>query len=88
MSDVREQHVQAVALAVQEVEAFQTLLNVAQEKGENAIGAIYQAIGQQPTVDSARNALEHTAAARERLPELVGLLEVAADALRLYGQGV
>lgn len=85
--DAREEHAQAVALAVQEVQEFQTLLAVAKEKADNALGAVNQACGEGGLVDSARVALENVSAAEQKLPEMIGQLEVAIQELGRYGAG-
>jgi hypothetical protein len=84
--NTRDQHAEAVTLAITEIEAFQTLLNVAREKGNEAVRAVARAVGGSG-MESAANALNGTAETRDRLPELIGNLEVVVQELRRYGGG-
>jgi hypothetical protein len=86
MSDPHEQHAQAVAFAGAELEGLRNLLYVAHEKAEQAIGAVFQAVGQEP-VESARNAVEHTAHVRDQIRELTASIEVAIGELQRYRGG-
>lgn len=85
--DPREEHQAAVAAAIQTVSEFQTLLQVAGEKADEAVGMIIQASGETATVDSGRMALEQTASVRDRLPELVATLEASKENLLAYAAG-
>jgi hypothetical protein len=76
-----------VAAAIQEVEDLQALLSIAVEKADGAMGMIAQAVGADSLFESARNAREFTAAVRERLSELIGMLHAAIEELVRYGGG-
>lgn len=86
MSDAQEQHAQAVAFAAAEIEGLQHLMMAAHEKADQAVGAVFHAVGQEP-VESARHAVEHTAHVRDQLRELVASLEIAIAELRRYRGG-
>lgn len=84
--DPREQHAEAVQVALTEIEAFQTLINAAKEKGADAVVAVSRAVGGSGT-EAAANALNGTVGVRDRLEGLVGSLEGAALELRRYRGG-
>jgi hypothetical protein len=87
VSDFREPHFQAVGFAGLIVQELENVLAVAREKADEAVGAVYAAVGAVTTVDSARNALEHIASVRDRIPELIAQTEVVKAELNRYSSG-
>lgn len=80
----RDQHEQAVLLALQEVQELQTMISMARGKADSVVGAIVQAVGERGNVKSARNALENAAVVRDRLDELAGPVHVVDQELLRY----
>jgi hypothetical protein len=84
--DPRQQHEDAVNLALGDAEAFQLLIGTAREKGDETVMSIARAVGSS-NMESAANALNTAADIRDRLAELYGKVEVVAQELRRYGSG-
>jgi hypothetical protein len=88
VTDAHGQHAEAVAFAGAEVEGLQHLLGACVEKADQAVGAVYNAVGSETAaVESARNALESVAHIRDTIRELMGSAEVAIQELRRYRGG-
>lgn len=84
----REAHHESVAFAQAEIDALANRLMAAEEKAEEALAAVVQAVGEEPDTESGRIAYEWTAMLRaERIPELIRFTEnIKAELLR-YGGG-
>ena len=87
MSDPWGAHAQACGFAIAELQGLQHFLGAAREKADQTVGAIIMATGEQNTTESGRNAVEHAAAVRDRIPEMIGMLEVAVQEMRRYRGG-
>jgi hypothetical protein len=83
----RDGHVQAVGFAGLQIEELENMLLAVKEKQQECLGLVATAVGEQPVVESARNALEFTAALDDRLGELVGMCESIKAELNRYGGG-
>jgi hypothetical protein len=87
MGDFRDPHFQAVGFAGLIVQELEIMLAVARDKADDAVGAVYAAVGPETTVDSARNALEHIASVRDKIPEMIAQTEVVKAELNRYSSG-
>lgn len=83
----REEHIQAVGFAGMQVEELEGLLVAAREKQQECLGLVITAVGDDPAVESARNAMEFVAGIADRIDEIVGMCESAKSELNRYGGG-
>lgn len=82
----REVHQGAVQGAIQTIGEVQETLAVATNHCDVAMGAVIEATGA-AEVDSAQNAMNYLAGAKEKIDEAYRALLVAAEELRRYGDG-
>lgn len=87
MSDAHGLHIEAVGLAGLEIQESENILSAAMERLELAIGAVINAVGENPTQESGRNALEFAVGAKERMSEIRNMLEQCKAELNRYGSG-
>jgi hypothetical protein len=87
MSNARDDHASAVALAGVELGELQTLMAMTREKAEYVVGAIVQAIGEEGP-STARNVLEQAGAVSRNLLEAAGMVDVAIRELQRYGSAL
>lgn len=83
----REAHGESVAVARAEVEALMHRLQAASEKQTEAMGAIANAVGDDPSTDSGRAAFEYVASLADRIDELVRICDNAMTLLDNYVSG-
>jgi hypothetical protein len=84
----REDHVQAVGFAGMQVEEFQGILAAAADKAEEVLGIISNAVGEQPSTESGRNALGLFVHIKDTLlPEISVACEAIKEDLNSYGRG-
>jgi hypothetical protein len=83
----REPHIQAVGFASLQVQELQNILMSAKAVQDECLGIVVTAVGEQPTVESARNALELTAAVGTRIEEIIGVCESVKAHLDQYATG-
>lgn len=86
MSSAQENHAAAAYGAIDAIGQLQEMLAVATDRAEMAMGAILEATGS-TEVESARNALDYLAGAKERVNESYGMCVNAVAELRRYAGG-
>jgi hypothetical protein len=83
----RDDHVQAVGFAGLQIQELENLIITAKERQQECLNLVATAVGEAPVVESARNALEFTAALGDRLDEVAGMCESIKAELNRYGGG-
>lgn len=83
----REAHGESVAVALAEIHALEHRIMAAQEKQQEALGAVVMAVGDPPTTDSGRTVLDWTVMLDERLSELLRFCDNIGVELNRYAGG-
>lgn len=84
----REEHVQAVGFAGIEVEELEQQLSGCREKAEQVVAVVVNAVGEEPSTDSGRQALRDVRMLRLAISELMARCEEAKQHLNDYGRGI
>lgn len=87
MSGPHGQHQEAVAGAIFAIGELQETISLLTDRQETAMGAVIMAVGQNPNVESAQNAMNFIAEVRNRVDELFGMTEQAKAELERYVGG-
>lgn len=88
MSDAHGRHFEAVGFASLKIEEAQATIYQAGAQMEEALGAVYNAVGDDPVIESASNASAWTAHMKDvLLPELLRTCENVKAELNRYGGG-
>jgi hypothetical protein len=88
MAGGREDHVQAVGFAGLKIQEVENVLMQAREMLNNeALPLVLVAVGDNPIIDSARNALEFTQLMDQKIEELLGIAEQAKAEMNRYSGG-
>lgn len=82
-----QQHVQAVGFAGMAVEELQQQIVGLREKTQEVLSTVTNAVGEEPSIESGRNALTLITAVDEMVLELIRRCDAAKEELNRYGRG-
>lgn len=87
MSNPWDAHRGAVDGAVNGVGELQELISILTDRQESLMGQVIMAVGQNPNVESAQNAMNFTAEIRNRADEIYRIAEQVKAELERYAGG-
>lgn len=82
-----EGHRESVGAAQSELEELRNLVHLANEKREQVVGVVINAVGENPGTESGGNALTAIIEVGTLLDNVLGLCNVATTELERYGSG-